>query len=264
ECAQDQLQRNKRLARRGAPVLLRGLLVCRRCSYALYTTSTRTSKQTLYYYRCLGTDGWRYPDGARCNNPPLRADQIDSMVWSQLTRLLEEPDLIRREIERRIDELRNAREQSASSSKNVDRELAKTERAIEKLLDAYQEDLVDLDELRTRMRRLNAKRAELDHAVKQIEARAATSQDYLKLVDDIASFIKKLLTNGIQVSLEERHRVLRALVKEILVDDDRVIIRHSIPIKPTSTPPGLRSRRRSHHSALRRSFFGIREDKVLD
>lgn len=251
ERAQEQLQRNKRLARHGAPVLLRGLLVCRRCSYALYTTSARTSKQLLYYYRCLGTDGWRYPDGARCDNPPLRADQIDAMVWSQLTRLLEDPDLIRREIERRVDELRSAREQSASNTKNLERELTKVERAIEKLLDAYQEELVDLDELRTRMRRLNAKRAELEHAVQQIEARAATSQDYLKLVDDIAGFTKKLRSTGAHLGLEERQRVLRALVKEVLVDDDRVIIRHSIPIKPTSAPPGLRSRRRSPLAAAR-------------
>ncbi|MDI7270076.1 MAG: recombinase family protein, partial [Myxococcota bacterium] len=65
ERAQEQLQRNKRLARHGSPVLLRGLLVCRRCGYALYATSSRTSKQLLYYYRCLGTDGWRYADGPR-------------------------------------------------------------------------------------------------------------------------------------------------------------------------------------------------------
>jgi site-specific DNA recombinase len=255
ERAQEQLQRNKRLARHGAPVLLRGLLVCRRCSYALYTTSARTSKQKLYYYRCLGTDGWRYPDGPRCNNPPLRADQLDAMVWSQLTRLLEDPDLIRREIESRLDEVRKVRAQSASSTKNLEGELAKLERAIAKLLDAYQEDLVDLDELRTRMRRLNAKRAELDHAVRQAEARAATSQDYLKIVDDVASFTKKLRSAGTHLGLEERQKVLRSLVKEILVDDDRVIIRHSIPIKPTSAPPGLRSRRRGHRRALWRSHL---------
>jgi site-specific DNA recombinase len=244
ERAQDQLQRNKRLARHGAPVLLRGLLVCRRCSHALYTTSTRTSKQTLYYYRCLGTDGWRYPDGPRCDNPPLRADQLDAQVWSHLTQLLEDPALIRQEIARRVEELKHAREQRASTTRNLDGELAKVERAITRLLDAYQEDLLDLDTLRARMRRLNTKRAELEHALQQDEARAATSQDYLKLVDDIATFTEKLRGAGTHLSLEDRHKVLRGLVKEVLVDDDRVIIRHSIPIKPTSAPPGLRSRRR--------------------
>ena len=246
ERAQAQLQRNKRLARHGAPVLLRGLLVCRRCGYALYTTSARTSKQTIYYYRCLGSDGWRYPEGPRCSNPPLRADQADKLVWSHLTKLLEDPELIRHEIGRRVEELEQARAQSVSATKNLDAELAKTERAIAKLLDAYQEDLLDLDELRTRMRRLNAKRADVEHRVQQQEARAATSQDYLKLVDDIASFTEKLRTSGAHHNLEDRQKVLRALVKEVLVDDDRVIIRHSIPIKPTSAPPGLRSRRRRH------------------
>lgn len=237
ERAQEQLQRNKRLARHGAPVLLRGLLVCRRCGHALYTTSARTSKQTLYYYRCLGTDGWRYPDGPRCDNPPLRADQTDELLWSHLTKLLEDPELIQHEISRRVEELKQARAQSASATRNLDGELAKVERAITKLLDAYQEDLLDLDTLRARMRRLNTKRADLEHAVQQEEARAATSKDYLKLVDDVATFTEKLRSSGAHLNLEDRQKVLRALVKEVLVDDDRVIIRHSIPIRPTSAPP---------------------------
>ena len=259
ERAQEQLQRNKRLARHGAPVLLRGLLVCRRCGHALYTTSARTSKQTLYYYRCLGSDGWRYPDGPRCDNPPLRSDHTDELVWSHLTKLLEDPELIQHEISRRVEELKQAREQSASTTRNLDGELTKVERAIAKLLDAYQEDLIDLDTLRARMRRLNTKRADLEHAVQQQEARAATSQDYLKLVDDVASFTEKLRSSGVHLNLEDRQKVLRALVKEVLVDDDRVIIRHSIPIRPTSAPPGLRSRRRRHHSALRRAGLGVLE-----
>jgi site-specific DNA recombinase len=244
ERAQEQLQRNKRLARHGAPVLLRGLLVCRRCSYALYTSSAQTSKRMYYYYRCRGADGWRYPEGPRCTNPPVRADQLDALVWSQLTRLLEDPDLIRQEIGNRVEELQHAREHTTSGTRSFDDDLAKVERAIAKLLDAYQEDLIELDALRARMRRLNTKRAELEHAVRQAELSAATSQDYLKLVDDISGFTKKLRGASARLSLEDQHKVLRALVKEVLVDDDRIIIRHSIPIKASSAPPGLRSRRR--------------------
>jgi site-specific DNA recombinase len=250
ERAQEQLQRNKRLARHGAPVLLRGLLVCRRCGYALYTTSSRTSKHTLYYYRCLGADGWRYPDGPRCDNPPLRADQADELVWSHVTKLLEDPTLIRQEIERRAEEIEQARAEGASSIKNLDAQLDKTDHAIAKLLDAYQEDLLDLDELRSRMRRLKTRRADLEHALRQEEARTAASQDYLKLVDDVAGFTAKLRGSDAHRNLEDQQRVLRALVREVLVDDDRVIIRHCIPINPTSAPPGLRWRRRRHDAAL--------------
>jgi site-specific DNA recombinase len=53
--AQEQLTKNKHHSPRRTiePTLLQGMLVCQQCGYALYRSSTRTSKRKLYYYRCL-------------------------------------------------------------------------------------------------------------------------------------------------------------------------------------------------------------------
>src|SRR3954466_11606000 len=60
--AQRRLADNKRYAARNStdPSLLQGLCVCAGCGYAYYRTSTRTTKQKIYYYRCLGSDDYRY------------------------------------------------------------------------------------------------------------------------------------------------------------------------------------------------------------
>jgi len=59
--AQPQLEKNKHHSPRRTvePALLQGMLVCEQCGYALYRSSTRTSKHLLHYYRCLGSDGYR-------------------------------------------------------------------------------------------------------------------------------------------------------------------------------------------------------------
>ena len=59
--AQERLERNKHFSLRHTkePTLLQGLLVCNRCGYAYYRTSTQTSSRKLYYYRCLGSDAYR-------------------------------------------------------------------------------------------------------------------------------------------------------------------------------------------------------------
>ncbi len=46
------------------PSPLQGMLVCQQCSYALYRTSTRTSKHKINYYRCLGSDAYRHLGGS--------------------------------------------------------------------------------------------------------------------------------------------------------------------------------------------------------
>lgn len=80
ELAQEQLERNRRYSprRTSEPSLLQGLLVCRQCGYALYRTSTRTSKRKLYYYRCLGSDAYRHLRGALCHNRPGRITWMSS------------------------------------------------------------------------------------------------------------------------------------------------------------------------------------------
>src|SRR5215468_10505517 len=97
--AQEQLTKNKHHSPRRTiePTLLQGMLVCQQCGYALYRTSTRTSKRRLYYYRCLGSDAYRRLKGALCTNRPVRQDQVDQFVWEQILCLLEDDTLMQAE-----------------------------------------------------------------------------------------------------------------------------------------------------------------------
>jgi site-specific DNA recombinase len=87
------LEQNKRHSPRRTiePTLLQGMLVCERCGYGLYRTSTQTSARRLYCYRCIGSDAYRHLKGAVCDNPPVRQDQLDAVVWKEVVRLLEDP-----------------------------------------------------------------------------------------------------------------------------------------------------------------------------
>jgi site-specific DNA recombinase len=90
ELAQERLQDNKKFAPRRTvePSVLQGLVHCAQCGYALYRTSTRSSARKIYYYRCLGSDAWRYQGQARCTAKPIRLDLLEQTVWDEVTRLL--------------------------------------------------------------------------------------------------------------------------------------------------------------------------------
>lgn len=100
------MQKNKQFSARHTkePTLLQGMLVCNECGYAFYRSSTRTVKRKLYYYRCLGSDDYRYQNGRICSQRPVRQDYLDDLVWKEILELLEDPELIRSEIDRRIKE----------------------------------------------------------------------------------------------------------------------------------------------------------------
>src|SRR6476661_7089575 len=127
------------------------------------------------------------------------------------------------------------------------RDLARLQKSIARLLTAYQEDLLSLDELRHRMpelrRRAYATRAELQSMADQTTDRAA----YLRLAETLTAFLTRLRASAETLDIIERQRVVRLLVKDILVSDDSVVIRHSIPL-PTGPSGGHASSPIGSHS----------------
>jgi len=245
--AARRLEDNRRFSARNTkePSLLMGLVSCQSCGYAYYRTSTRTKTRKLYYYRCLGSDDYRYEHGRVCTNQPVRADYLDELVWSQVTALLADPSLVQAELDRRLAELRAANPATAERSR-LDLDLARTTKSIERLVHAYQENLLTLDELRARVPDLRAKETGLRASLASLEAQVFDRDSYLKLAEDLEGFLGRLRDTADTASIESRQKVLRSVVKEVLVGPERVIIRHSIPgaarpFRPTSYRLRLRS-----------------------
>ena len=211
------------------PSVVQGLVSCADCGYALYRTSTRSSARTIYYYRCLGSDAWRRLGGPLCHSRPIRQDLLDRVTWTEIVKLLEEPGLIQSELDRRLEAARHT-DPTKRREDGLRRDLARLQKSIARLLTAYQEDLLSLDELRHRMpelrRREYATRAELQSIADQTTDRTA----YLRLAETLTAFLARLRSSAETLDIIERQRVVRLLVKEILVSDDRIVIRHSIPL----------------------------------
>jgi site-specific DNA recombinase len=237
DLAQERLQKNKQLSPRRtiAPSVAQSLVSCHKCGYAMYRTSTRTSARKVRYFRCLGSDAWRHFKGAVCDNRPVRQDLLDEVVWNEVLRLIENENLIQAEIDRR---LTTARDSSPSKKReeSVKRELTRTRKSMERLVTAYQETLLSLEELRTRMPELRRREQTLQAELKSITEQTGDRAAYLRLTETLSSFLARLRSSAKTLNITERQRIVRLLVKEVLVGDDAIIIRHSIPI--SATPPG--------------------------
>ena len=234
--AQEQFEKNKRFSPRRTlePSLLQGLLVCQRCGYGLYRTSTRTSQRTIYYYRCLGRDGYRHLKGAVCDNKPIPQEQLDAVVWQEIVRLLEDPSLLQAELDRRL----HAAQTTDPLKRREDalrRDQARLTKSMERLLTGYQENLITLEELRCRMPELRKQQRANEAELQSLEMTAVDPTRNLRLVETLAEFRARLRARGNVLEVAERQRVVRLLVHEILVSRDNITIRHSIPM-PGSSP----------------------------
>lgn len=235
--AQELLQENRIRSRRRTitPSVVQGLVSCAKCGYAFARTSTQTSARKIHYYKCIGSDGWRKLGGPVCDNGQyVRQELLDQVVWAEVIRLLEDPALIQRELDRRLAAARTS-DPTQKREQSLQRELAQVGKSIERLLSAYQEGLLSIEQLRERMpmlrQRESAIRAELQAIADQTADRAA----FLRLAETLTSFLARLRSAADTLSVTERQRIVRLVVKEVLIGDDTITIRHSIPI-PSSPP----------------------------
>ncbi len=235
--AQELLQQNKIRSRRRtiAPSVVQGLVSCAKCGYAFSRTSTQTSARKIHYYKCIGSDGWRKLGGPVCDNGRfVRQELLDQIVWAEVIRLLEEPALIQQELDRRLVAAR-ASDPTRKREQSLQRELTHVGKGIERLLNAYQEELLSIEQLRERMpvlrQRQQTLRAELQAIADQTKDRAA----FLRLAETLTAFLARLRSAAETLSVIERQRIVRLLVKDVLLGEDTITIRHSIPIP--SGPP---------------------------
>ena len=235
--AQELLQENKLRSRRRtiAPSVVQGLVSCAKCGYAFSRTSTYTTARKIHYYKCIGSDSWRKLGGPVCDNRRLvRQDLLDQIVWAEVIRLLEEPALIQQELDRRLAAARSANP-TQKREQSLQRELTHVGKGIERLLNAYQEGLLSIEQLRERMPLLRQRQQSLRAELQAIADQSNDQFAFLRLAETLTAFLARLRSAAETLSVIERQRIVRLVVKEVLVGDDTITIRHSIPIP--SGPP---------------------------
>lgn len=234
DLAQERLKKNKHFAARNTKVstLLQGLLVCASCGYAVYRVSgpkTNTKGEKLHYYRCSRSERWRMGVDRVCSNRPIRQDYLDDLVWSQVVRLLENPELIRGEIDRRIQQSQKSNSIQIRKD-NLVKEQIRIKNGINRLLDAYQEGLVSLTHLRQRMPNIKKREKSLKTELESIEMNFLDQQKRLQLADNLEDILKRLHKSANSLNLADRQKILRLIVKEVLISPEGITIKRSIPI----------------------------------
>ncbi len=240
DTVQEQLQENRRRQRerrRGARYLLQGLLVCGTCGHAYYGQSVRLKaakgKQRSYaYYRCIGNDADRFGGQRLCGNKSVRTDLLEPAVWQDVCSLLQEPQRITREHERRM--VKPNRDDSLDSLKALTQ---KVKRGMGRLIDAYQDGLIDRVEFEPRLRHAQDRLHNLNEQIATLAAEQSRLQDFQLVVAQVETFAKMLEGSLEQADWSTKRQVIRTLVKQIEIGDEAVKVVYRIGSLPFVQAP---------------------------
>jgi site-specific DNA recombinase len=241
-CVQEQLQENRRHARqsrRGARYLLQGLVCCVQCGYAFYgkaiSPSARKGHPRNYaYYRCLGTDAYRFGGQRVCSNHQLRTDLLDAAVWREARLLLEQPHRLEQEYRQRL----APADDQVGDQTVLEQQRTKLHRGLERLIDSYAEGFLDKQEFESRIVRQRQRLATLDEQVRQLADAASLQHELRLLIGRLEDFAAQV-EHGLEAAdWLTRREIIRTLVSRVEIDHTHVNVVFRVPPNPFVVSPG--------------------------
>jgi site-specific DNA recombinase len=264
---QAQLEENRQRRRDrpgGGRYLLQGLVVCKRCGYGCYGKPTSRAsakgkdKVPYAYYRCTGSDAYRFGGQRLCWNKPIRTDMLDAAVWEDVRQLLSEPGRVRREYERR---LQGAETGPSQEVEHLGKLVSNVKKMISRLIDAYGEGVLDKSEFEPRISAARARLAKLEDEHRQQIGEAAQEAELRLVIGQLEEFASRVSQGLQEPDWATRREVIRALVKKVEVDEQEIRIVYRV--SPSPFERGPQQGRSQHcwgrdHSTLGRALLGGR------
>ena len=241
ERAQERLKENQKLSSRNNKkyeYLVSGLVRCRRCGYSMYGKPASNSRYRRCYYRCMGQDGHRWPNGRVCGAHPVRVEVIDELVWDATKRLIISPELVMNEYANRIEKKKNKNNSTEQIRNKKTLEFKHAQREKERMIDLYQLGTLDINEIEPRLQNIRAKMQRIQQELDLLRHEEEIETRMLHVVQRFEDFCSTLSANLENLSFLDRKKILRLLVTDIVVDtsNGEISVNHILPLEKKSCP----------------------------
>ena len=233
DTAQELLKKNANRSRRNNHVnkyLLRGLVVCGECGSVCsgYVSNKKT------YYSC----------GAKRNKNittkphddvriATRQKPFDEKIWQGLTELLGDPENLQEQIAKRLPQISKLSQSAKNEQSKIGKKLERLDMQEKRILDAYREEIIDLDELREQKSKIAEIRATL-----QAEEKAAQSQlehsgrpeITMDILGDISARFERAMGKA---DFATREKITNLLVQSVALHKKKAVVKGYIPMTTT-------------------------------
>ncbi len=204
-----------------AEFLLSGLLRCGRCRRAYVGMSAKGNGGTYHYYACSG----RQKLGRKgCDGERLPKDKLEAAILSQLTTIYRDGGLIRDAIEQAAASSDTDRAGISEQRGSLSKEISRTERAIERYQDAFEDGNLNPARFKQRITaldtRLEALQQQDETLASQLTAEAPTSPD-TQALHAVADRLDHVIAHG---KPEQAKALLAILIAKLQINSRNEIL----------------------------------------
>jgi site-specific DNA recombinase len=232
DLVQHKLGQNQRFAARNNTAhqyLLRSLVSCGLCRGACFARSQKENQ----YYCCRRKQPDQIQQGRRCDSRFIPAKALDEMVWQDLSRVLQTPELITAALRRAQNgewlpqELQSRRNNLCKAQNNLQNQL-------ERLTEAYLASVLSLEEYKRRRADLQTHQTAIETQARQLETTMVQQVELTGLAQTITEFCQRVAQGLETASFKQKRQLVELLIDCVVVTGEEVEIRYVIPTSPKS------------------------------
>jgi hypothetical protein len=159
----------------------------------------------------------------------VRADRLDAVVWESLCQLLRTPSVIPTLHQSWAQTKQHDLTALTAQQSQLMQRRQRLERQSQRLLDAYQTEIITLSELQLRRQKLTTELQHLDQELQQLTHAQQQTRHWQEVIAHVEHFRHLLGENLDRLSFADRQTVTQCLIKKVVVTGEQVDIYYVLP-----------------------------------
>ena len=168
-----------------------------------------------------------------CPNRTVLAEMIEDLVWQSVSELLRDPKVLIEQYNQRQEPGYGTAEQQ--EQQRLKRRLSALRREDQRLIDAYQLDVIELDDLKERRERIAEECRRLEERLTSLTQQQQEQQRQAALATTVEEFCRNISSALDNPSFETKQKILRLVVDRVEFVEDQITIKHVIPASNVSS-----------------------------
>ncbi len=246
EAAQRLLKKNARTSPRNNKenqYMLRGLVICGLCgSMAPGNVSNKKA-----YYSCGAKRNKNFTTKPHDDQRVIAEHKnLDNAVWQGLTELLYDPEQLQAQVESRLERKQSYADLPNAKLEKLEREFDKLAAQEARILDAYREEVISLDELRNQKEKIANQRKVLEARQKMLQSQQENTgqpEINLAMLGDLSERYQRVMEKA---DFQTREKIANLLINRVALYPDKARVEGNIPFHPDALVPS------NHASPLQR------------
>ena len=223
DAAREAIKDNRRTSNAGRRFweLSGGILHCGECGWTMYAHTTPPSPNKRYFYYVCKAKYKKGPDFCTASGTHA-AEKLEASVWEEVRGCLENPQQLRIDLDRMIDLERSAmRGDPDRDAKVWADKLAEVKQKRARYQEMAAADLIDFEELRTRLAELEETRETVERELETVRSRQARVAEMERDRDDLLDSLIGVAPQALDsLTPEERHQFYKMLrLRAVLYKD---------------------------------------------